>query len=320
MNGSHLPLFKFPTTMLLVDDHQPFLENAPAQLNTNYIYQTFDKPKALLQKLNHTYQSIFELKHYMAYDLAMETKQHHRLQIDLSTLRQLLYDRKRYQEIAAIIIDYDMPSMDGLTFCQQLKNPYIKKIMITGQADYEVAVQAFNEGIIDKFILKQTTDFFGELNPMIEAMHHAYFQSLTQVLHEDLKLSPYYCLHEPAVIDLISSIIKEFGIKEYYLIDESGSLLLMNTKNEQRTLLIKSEVEMALLTEIASDNAAPPALLQSIQNRELLPYLLTEADYALPVSQWQQCCHQSKIITGQHQNYYYSLTPLTETHTIGALA
>ena len=62
----------------------------------------------------------------------------------------------RENEFDCIISDYKMPGMKGLTFLQKtvLEYPDIIKILLTGQADLEMALEAINSGCVYKFIIK----------------------------------------------------------------------------------------------------------------------------------------------------------------------
>lgn len=57
---------------------------------------------------------------------------------------------------ALVIADYCMPNMDGNSFLRQAKNitPDTLRIMLTGKADLEVAIEAVNQGNIYKFLTK----------------------------------------------------------------------------------------------------------------------------------------------------------------------
>ena len=83
-----------------------------------------------------------------------------------------------------------MPSLNGVEFCSQLKQKSFKKIMLTGKAGESVAVQAFNEGIIDKFIRKDSPNFEKTLTVAIEELQHEYFRNLSTVVTDSLAADP----------------------------------------------------------------------------------------------------------------------------------
>lgn len=64
------------------------------------------------------------------------------------------------REVSLVISDYNMPQMDGLEFLKAVKadHPHILGIMLTGQAEIEIAVQAINEAGVYKFIQKPWDD------------------------------------------------------------------------------------------------------------------------------------------------------------------
>lgn len=60
------------------------------------------------------------------------------------------------EDIDIIITDYSMPGMDGLQFLKILHNLHSDcfKIMLTGNADLNLAMSAVNEGEVYKFLIK----------------------------------------------------------------------------------------------------------------------------------------------------------------------
>jgi DNA-binding NtrC family response regulator len=59
-------------------------------------------------------------------------------------------------DIALIISDYRMPSMDGVAFLQEAKQrrPDTVRIILSGYADISAVVDAINKGEVFKFIAK----------------------------------------------------------------------------------------------------------------------------------------------------------------------
>lgn len=64
------------------------------------------------------------------------------------------------REVSLVISDYNMPHMSGLEFLKTVKaiHPHTLTIMLTGQADLGIAVEAINEAGVYKFIQKPWDD------------------------------------------------------------------------------------------------------------------------------------------------------------------
>jgi DNA-binding NtrC family response regulator len=62
--------------------------------------------------------------------------------------------------VSVVVSDYNMPGMNGLAFLKQVKAeyPHILGIMLTGQAELDIAVKAINEAGVYKFIQKPWND------------------------------------------------------------------------------------------------------------------------------------------------------------------
>ncbi|MEJ2655764.1 MAG: response regulator [Desulfobacterales bacterium] len=70
------------------------------------------------------------------------------------------FDILEKQEVNMVISDYEIPKIDGLEFLKKVKitHPDILTIMITEQADIDLAIKAINEAGVYKFILKPWDD------------------------------------------------------------------------------------------------------------------------------------------------------------------
>ncbi len=64
------------------------------------------------------------------------------------------------RDVSLVISDYSMPRMNGLELLGMVKSshPHILTIMLTGQAEMQVAIQAINEAGVYKFIQKPWDD------------------------------------------------------------------------------------------------------------------------------------------------------------------
>ena len=62
--------------------------------------------------------------------------------IDYSKLSNFIYQKDRFNDISIAIVDYSMPKMNGVEFCKKISNSRVKKIMLTGNAGYEIGIQS----------------------------------------------------------------------------------------------------------------------------------------------------------------------------------
>ena len=161
MEHASIPLYYYPTTVMLLDDSEDFLTNFSLQLQNKLAVKLYSKPQTALAYLkgvdysSHLNTRVFSTPQE---NHGMNPIVNHSVNLNLSTIKEEIYNPKRFDEIAVIIIDYDMPAMNGLDFCRKLGRSPIKKILLTGKGDEKIAVQAFNEGLIDHFIQKGNRD------------------------------------------------------------------------------------------------------------------------------------------------------------------
>ena len=143
-----------PTTVILIDDEHRYLLGVKSKLNKKKAaYQLYTDPKKALHFLTQEYQpDLFTSRSVLHPE--EEKSDHRSIEVDVRPIRDELYNPKRFDQVSVIIVDQEMPGLKGLELCRELKNSPIKKLMLTGEVRDEQAVQAFNDGIIDKFVNK----------------------------------------------------------------------------------------------------------------------------------------------------------------------
>ncbi|MBL0422281.1 response regulator [Ramlibacter sp. AW1] len=76
----------------------------------------------------------------------------------------------RYGLSRLCAVDFSMPGMDGLQVLSELTEWQGARVLLTGQADEQIAVRAFNRGLIDQFIPKQLPDIARRLVDSVETL------------------------------------------------------------------------------------------------------------------------------------------------------
>jgi len=69
-------------------------------------------------------------------------------------------DILKKQQVSMVISEYKIPLMNGLEFLEKVRiiYPHILTIMLTDQADIQLAIKAINEAGVYKFLLKPLDD------------------------------------------------------------------------------------------------------------------------------------------------------------------
>lgn len=278
------PLFYWPTNILIVDDNQAFLENFSATLDESSAVVSFNNPQKALKTLKEKNNNFKEISSLATFVNSNEYDDENPLKkIDYSKLANFIYQKNRFSDISIAIVDYAMPKMNGVEFCKKIANFPIKKIMLTGDASYEIGIKSFNHNIIDAFVPKDTTNVFNEVNQYIKKMRLEYFSDISNSLQGDpqntLKTSQDY-------LKLFTHFIKQNNIVEYYQLDISGSYLGLDKAGNNYWLVIKSTDKLQQDMDVAKYHKENIAVIQKLATKTHLLFLFSEIEKKLPVSLW----------------------------------
>ncbi|MBJ7537363.1 response regulator transcription factor [Marinomonas transparens] len=315
-NQKIINAYYHPTTVVFLDDHQAFLDSIPLALNTHVAYQAFIDPTAAIDYINgHTqYQPLLEQDF-----LSTNNDSSYHYKLDRKSILHKTLDHKRFSEPSVLITDYAMSGTgyNGLDVCNAIENPYVKKILLTGVADEEVAIEALNNKVIDYYLKKSTQDILPKINELIRHYQQDYFNEMTRVVREGLKASS-PLIDDPAVVGYFFALIRQKNIVEYHLHTElspaSLDFFMFNEQGEKHRLLLLNKEDMKVHKEVATDAGAPEALLRVLDSSSSLPLFPTLDGFYHPNigSDWQKYCYPSTKIHGKEP---YLATFIQETNT-----
>jgi len=303
-----LPCFYYSTTAVIIDDDQIFLENIVTNLSNRISYQLFDNPKDAFIFLH-------DQEHYAPHpqeflcsfiDSSDDSVQYgkHPLNVNFAAIRNKLYNKNRFSIPSVIVVDHDMPDINGVEFCRNFIDFPIKKIMLTGVADHKIAINAFNDGIIDKFIMKDDPNIFQTLNKAIYEMQHEYFIGLSELIISNITASTFSYLSHKKFIKFFFEFIKNQAITEFYLIDPIGSFLLVNASYEFIWFIVKSEQTILNDKQIAIDQGASNEILSAFTTKTKLLFLFSEEDYKQSVEMWPSHLYPANKVDDIQGCYY----------------
>ncbi len=307
MYYSSIPTCNFPTTAVFVDDSRDFLLNFVLQLDEGLAYRVFDSPFFALDYIR-SKKCELDLLSQRCISEYTEAKNcpltNHTVNLDLATIHAEVYNPRRFSEISVVVVDYAMPGIDGLEFCRRIENSNIKKILLTGQADEAMAIRAFNEGLIDRYIKKSDPQAAELITKSIYELQHQYFLAMSDMITRMLSVSSPSCLQDKLFAELFREFCQEHGIVEYYLADNSGSLLMLDDDAHISFLIVKTEQDMRNHCDLAYDTGASDDALEKMVSRDVLPCYWQSDLVIIKDDEWEKCLIPAQRFDSQHTYYF----------------
>jgi len=304
-----LPLFSYPSTIMCIDDDKLFLQTLTQLLSTNNFIMSFGSPQVGIDFFQ-SYTPPMRNIHFTRGCIDTEKYDmlnHMPVDFCAKTLQNLRNNPERYSEITVLLTDYNMPTMNGIELCRQLRDFPMKKILLTGEAEHQLAVAAFNEGIIDAFIRKDSSDIAEDIANHTSRLTQNYFIQNTKRLRDHLETDYKLPLSDPRFCEYFSEWCLQHNIREYYLVDKNGNILLMNEQGEKSYFVIHTNRTLNHFTALHDDDEAVMHFIQAVNLREKIPFFGEGIEsWELNTEQWSTCFYAPQILIGA-EKYYWSV-------------
>ncbi|KQQ33862.1 hypothetical protein ASF61_10345 [Duganella sp. Leaf126] len=310
-----LSVYAHPTLTVLVDDSDSFLRSLSFQLDPIHASKTFHDTSAALQWLR---QSDHGRRHaptplHMNFDTQSQSGDQFNVALDIDAIYRIAARPQRFATPTVLVVDYSMPQMNGLEFCAQVQDLPCKKILFTGAADEKIAVSAFNQGLIDRYIRKSDDHALDILELDITALQRRYFEDQSDTLRELVLLHDYHFLGDPALALQVQRLKQDLGFIEHYLFANPTGIVFLDKFGNTRLMMIETEQGMAAQYEMARDSDAPQSLLTALRERRVLPFFSEvggDGMYARHLGDnWHRYCATPQVCLGR-ETYYWALFDL----------
>jgi len=267
-------LFHRPGTVVFLDDDPDYLDMLALVLPRHWHVKLFLRP---MECINYLQQEppFWEADAWNQQQLVDHWREGRPL------IPQILGYWAKYTERYALtrvcVVDYSMPAMDGLQALAELVDWPGSRVLLTGQADEQVAVRAFNRGLIDQFIAKQTPDISKRLIDAVEHLLVTPNARHAQTWRATLGPEQNALLRVPSVgRDLAGFAAKRWV--EHVVIGDPFGVLGMDAAGNVSWLQLETSEGLAALAELAELEGVLPATLEDIrQGRKLLDLELRQA-------------------------------------------
>ena len=285
-----LPLYH-PTTCLVIDDDRLYLDS----FNYNYadvtLCATEHRPEQAVERLlkdaERSGLTIDEANLAPVGDGAADDPV---VRLPASRIAAMARDPARFSRFSVAIIDFSMPSMTGVELCRKIKHLPVKKVLLTGKTGNSTAVAAFNEGLINLFLVKHDPDLPAKLRRIIRELQYGYFRDLTAPLEPIAKLEDAAFLDDPGIASWYRKFSESIRAVEHYLLLSPPGLMLADEAGQVVIAWISNQDRMRAQVEIAIEEGAPEALVKELRGGGVILACPTQSGFyeQKHVSDWRK--------------------------------
>ncbi|HGF0868156.1 TPA: response regulator, partial [Legionella pneumophila] len=237
--------FYHPIKVIFLDDNRAFLDALDLEFGEKFNILTLTSSDMAFHLIDNDSQDVTQSIFKLMNDVNLDTTNDRVIGFDVSKMLNLIYDKARFEHAPLLVVDYQMPVINGIEFCKKIKEKKIFKIMLTAEADKDTAISAFNNGLIDKFILKTSENLYPEITLAVDDLTQRYFRELTKNIVNAYENSISDLFGNELYQQLFASVLLQAQAVEYYLVDNSGSVLFLDKDAKPTWLIIRHVKELS---------------------------------------------------------------------------
>ncbi|HSV54853.1 MAG TPA: response regulator [Burkholderiaceae bacterium] len=235
----------------MLDDDPDYLEMMAMVLPANWPLRLFLRPQDCIRQL------LQEPPHWdtdaTAQQQIVDRWRRDRTPLIPQILRYWEQETARYGQPQVCVVDYSMPAMNGLKTLQALGDWPGTRVLLTGQADEQIAVTAFNEGLIQQFVPKQISDMAHRLVDAVQRLQVIASGRTAQIWRATLNPRQYSLLRSPSVARDLANWVSQHWI-EHVVIGDPFGILGRDADGRVGWLQLEPASGLEELAEMAEDS------------------------------------------------------------------
>lgn len=179
----------------------------------------------------------------------------------------VMTDAARFDGIAAVVVDCEMPGMDGIQFLSSMTGAACSKILLTGTADESHAVEAFNAGLIDYYLKKADPAMTRKLARVLAEAKQKYCAG-----HGHIGVHGVGSIYaNPRTRDVLDEIVARERIVEYYWRPEQNAVLTIDAQGNPGVFLAWDSRDWDAQCDVVADEGGPAELVEAMKARAAMP-------------------------------------------------
>jgi CheY-like chemotaxis protein len=261
-----LSLFHRPGSVLFLDDDTEYLDMLGMVLPAHWQVELFSRPAAFARRMQGE-PARWEAD--AAAQLHMIERWRQGQPLMPQVLRYWANHPQRHQLAKTCVIDYAMPGTNGLQVLETLIDWPGSRVLLTGQADQQVAVQAFNNGLIDQFVPKQARDITRLLMGALRKLGQAAHPRVNTLWRATLRPTQQSILQIPSIAQALQAYTEKHWV-EYVVLDQPFGLLGMDVDGRCHWLQLEPVASLGDLAELVGSAGLGMEMVQAVESGKRL--------------------------------------------------
>ncbi|MGH8857150.1 MAG: response regulator [Polaromonas sp.] len=261
-------LYRRPGGVVFLDDDPDYLEMLAEVMPLDWYVRLFLRPVACIDLLQQ------EPPRWEA-DAWRQQEIINRWREGASLIPQILqYWREdgtaRFALTQVCVVDYSMPAMSGLRVLSELTGWSGSRVLLTGRADEQLAVSAFNRGLIEQFIPKQSPEIRLRLAGAIQSLLRLPDGRHQQTWRATLSREQHALLCNPSISQELENLTLSQGWIEHVVIGAPFGVLALDHKGGVSWLQLEPAENLPELAEMAESQGWDAPTVQDIRDGKKL--------------------------------------------------
>lgn len=233
--------FYWPTKTIALDDDAEFASTVSDCVSNKRKSEYYTDPEQVLCKVN---SQKFDFSWYMK-KIGVGNFGEDDFNIDYNSIKLALNKDNRFDLFSVIVVDYHMPQILGTEFCKKVDSSGgMKNILLTGNVDYKNGIDYLNEKQIDAFLAKKDLNL-DNINDLVLKQEKEFFKFHSRKLTDFLRsVEPNNPIFQKDYKNYFDEILERFNISEYYMLNDIGWYLLVDTKGNKKILYLFDEEDL----------------------------------------------------------------------------
>ena len=177
----------------------------------------------------------------------------------------------RFAFTKVCVVDYAMPAMSGLQVLGEVAGWTGYRVLLTGRIEEQLAVSAFNRGLIERFVPKQAADIRLRLTGAIQDLLDRPDARHEQTWRSTLSREQHTLLCDPAISSQLDEMARSQGWIEHVVIGAPFGILALDSQGLASWLQLEPAQNLPELAEMAESQGWNQVMVEDVRaGRQLL--------------------------------------------------